>query len=148
VASWLDMICVGVTPAAEVDRLVGKYMTAFLRTNLLAEHDCRHRAHLRICLTQEPLIEFFVTEKRNFQAIKDDWPDSFMLLQAPTRNRSGPGGDGPRAALPVYRVAMAAAPATVPGPAAEADMKPSAGPGSQGGARFTNLTTVLRGRGW
>lgn len=62
-----------VLPSAEGHRLINKYVVAFL-TN---QHSILTPGH---ALTSEPDIEFFVTEKRNPNAIADDWPGDFTYL--------------------------------------------------------------------
>lgn len=61
------------TDRDEVQRLVLKYMLAFLN------HDQRVLTPGNT-VTSEPLIEFFVTEKRNPSAIDEDWPDIFTYF--------------------------------------------------------------------
>lgn len=42
-------------------------------------------------LTNEPLVEFFVTERRNASSISEDWPDTFAYFP------HQPGNDQARA---------------------------------------------------
>jgi hypothetical protein len=80
VAFFADLLCTGVTPPAEVHRLVNKYLVAFLKTNLAREPGYQHVLTPGYALTREPLIEFFVTEKRSPSAIREDWPSDFLYF--------------------------------------------------------------------
>jgi predicted dienelactone hydrolase len=62
-----------ILPSAEAHRLINKYVVAFLtnQQSILTPGSA---------LRSEPDIEFFVTEKRNPNAIDDDWPGDFTYF--------------------------------------------------------------------
>jgi hypothetical protein len=64
---------IDVLDGAEVHRIILKYMLAFLN------HDPRVLTPGH-ALTSEPNVEFFRTEKRNANAIEEDWPDLFTYF--------------------------------------------------------------------
>ena len=74
------VLCTGITPSAEAHRLVNKYLVAFLKTNLAQEPGYKNVLTPGYALTREPLIEFFVTEKRSPNAINQDWPSDFLYF--------------------------------------------------------------------
>jgi hypothetical protein len=67
------------TPKTEVRRLISKYAVAFLKTQLAGEAGYQDVLTPGHALTREPGIEFFVTEKRNPNAI-DDEPLEFVYF--------------------------------------------------------------------
>ena len=68
-------LCVGVIPPAEGRAIITRYMLAFLKTNLLGETGYQPMLTPGWALTQETLVEFFETEKRNPNSIYEEWPD-------------------------------------------------------------------------
>lgn len=80
VAWYLANLCDGYTPSAEVHTLVGQYMVAFLDKTLLGNNRYKRLLTPGYSLTRQPLIEFFVTEKRSPQSIDEDWPDDFIYF--------------------------------------------------------------------
>ena len=72
VGPWLKAnYCSGIAlDPAEARRIVIKYMLAFLR-------DLQPVLTPGHALTREPNVEFFISEKRNPNAIDEDWPDLF-----------------------------------------------------------------------
>jgi hypothetical protein len=85
--------CDGFTPSGEVHSLVGKYMVAFLYKTLLGDNRYQRVLTPGYANSKEPLIEFFVTEKRNPRSIGDDWPDDFIYF------KHQPGSDKAHAAM-------------------------------------------------
>ena len=80
---WLDMICTGITPWEESNPLVTKYMVAFLKQQFGGDPSVRAMLTPGYALTSEPLIEFFVTEKRNPNNIYEEfpgWPEEFIYF--------------------------------------------------------------------
>jgi dienelactone hydrolase len=76
----LDGMCAPFTPSTEVHRLVGQYMVAFLKTYLAGERGYQSILTPGWAQVREPLIEFFVTEKRNPNAIDEEWPADFVYF--------------------------------------------------------------------
>jgi predicted dienelactone hydrolase len=72
--------CAAPLPPQEIKRLITKYAIAFLKTNLSGEPGYQSVLTSGYALTHEAMVEFFVTEKGNPQAIDKDWPDSFMYF--------------------------------------------------------------------
>jgi predicted dienelactone hydrolase len=102
VYDWLAWLCEDVTPAADVHRLVNQYMIAFLTSTVLGRNDYRSMLTPGYAL-QQPLIEFFVTEKRSPNAIHDDWPDEFIYFKHQPGNQTARGPKNATAALRVFR---------------------------------------------
>ena len=73
--TWLcESPATEIMPSAEAHRLITKYVLAFLTSNqsvLTPGH----------ALTSEPDIEFFVTEKRNPNALTEDFPGYYAYFQ-------------------------------------------------------------------
>lgn len=80
VAARTALLCNNPLPTAEARRLVHFYAIAFLRTVLNGATEYRSMLTPGWALTNEPNIEFFVTEKRAAQAIDDDWPGYFTYF--------------------------------------------------------------------
>jgi hypothetical protein len=81
---WLDMICVGITPWEDSHRLVTQYMVAFLKQQFGGDPGVRAMLTPGYALTSEPLIEFFVTERRSPVSIYEEWPgwpDEFIYFK-------------------------------------------------------------------
>jgi predicted dienelactone hydrolase len=104
VALYLSLLCDGMTPSGEVHTLVGQYLVAFLKGNLLG-----NKAHERLltpgyALTRQPLIEFFVTEKRSPQSIDEDWPDDFIYFMHQPGSEKAHAAKNPQGVLGVSRL--------------------------------------------
>jgi predicted dienelactone hydrolase len=72
----IEFVCVGdqwtSTPSTVAMPIVNKYAVAFLKTVLAREQGYQDMLTPAWALKREPLVEFFVTEKRNPNAVKDD----------------------------------------------------------------------------
>ena len=64
----------------EVQNLTTMYMVAFLKTVLVGDHDYQYLLTPGYALTNEPQVEFFVTEKQNGRPNKPDWPEYFTYF--------------------------------------------------------------------
>jgi hypothetical protein len=91
VAALEQLLCTNSTPSSEAHRLVTMYLVAFLKTNLAGESGYESILTPGYALSREPLVEFFVTEKRNPNAIDQDWPGTFTYFM------HQPGGEQARA---------------------------------------------------
>ena len=89
--AWGAYACGAPTPNSVVLPLSTKYMIAFLKTNLCQEQGYQNRLTPGYVLKNEPSLEFFITEKRNPQAINDKWPGYFTYFP------HQPGSDQARA---------------------------------------------------
>ena len=91
---WIvQNFCEPFVPFPVAHQLVGKYMLAFLKTQLLGESGYQAMLTPGWALKNEPLLEFFVTEKKNPNAIDDDWPDLSIYFQdQPGSNQSNAQG--------------------------------------------------------
>jgi hypothetical protein len=67
-------------PSLVAHQLVNKYMIAFLKTQLVGETGYQRILTPGWAINSEPDIEFFVTEKKNPNAIEEDWPDIFIYF--------------------------------------------------------------------
>ncbi len=76
----LDWVCEAPAPNSVVLPLSAKYMIAFLKTNLCHEQGYQNMLTPGYVLKKEPGFEFFVTEKRNPNAIDDKWPGYFIYF--------------------------------------------------------------------
>jgi dienelactone hydrolase len=103
VAYLLSLNCDGFTPSGEVHSLVGKYMVAFLHKTVLRENRYQRVLTPGYANSREPLIEFFVTEKRNPRAIDDDWPDDFWYFMHQPGNATSHGAMDSQEVLGVSR---------------------------------------------
>ena len=83
--------CAAPLPPHETKRLITKYMIAFLKTTLSGEPGYQSILTPGYALKNESMIEFFETEKRNPQAIDEDWPDFFTYF------KHQPGGEKAKA---------------------------------------------------
>ena len=77
---WEATYCDAPLPTSEAHRIVSKYMIAFLKTNLDDESGYQRILTPGHAINQESTVEFFVTEKRNPNAIEDDWPDTYTYF--------------------------------------------------------------------
>jgi len=78
---WIGFFCPCVIPAAVSRDIITRYMIAFLKTELLGETGYQKMLTPGWALTQETLVEFFVTEKRNANSIDVEWPDDSVYFQ-------------------------------------------------------------------
>jgi len=79
--SMLAMFCTpDYTPSGVVHELTGKYVAAFLRTQLAGEPGYQAVLTPGWAIAREQLVEFFVTERRSPQSIDDDWPGLFVYF--------------------------------------------------------------------
>lgn len=72
---WVNTFCVGYSPWQDVSRVVTQYMVAFLKHRFDFEPRVRTMLTPGYALTNEPLVEFFVTEKRSPRSIDENWPN-------------------------------------------------------------------------
>jgi dienelactone hydrolase len=94
-------VCGAPLPTPEAHRIVTQYLMAFLKTNLAQEAGYQHVLTPGFALTREPMVEFFVTEKRNGQPDKDDWPDEFLYFAHQPAKAKVRAPKNPAAVLPV-----------------------------------------------
>ncbi|MBP1642988.1 MAG: putative dienelactone hydrolase [Acidobacteria bacterium] len=99
----LEAVCTPFTPTIEVHRLVNQYLIAFLKTNLAGEQGYQSMLTPGWALGNEPLIEFFVTERRNPHSIDDDWPDNFIYFMHQPGSAQAVGPKDPDFLVPVLR---------------------------------------------
>ena len=76
----LALYCTDTIPSLVAHQLVNKYMIAFLKTHLLGETGYEAILTPGWAITRESDIEFFVSEKRNPNAIDEEWPDMFIYF--------------------------------------------------------------------
>jgi hypothetical protein len=76
----LGISCTDSIPSLTAHQLVNKYMIAFLKTQLEGKVGYQHILTPGWAIKREPDIEFFVTEKKNPNAIDEDWPDMFTYF--------------------------------------------------------------------
>ncbi len=63
-----------------VQDIVTMYMIAFLKANVAGDHSYQYILTPGYALTEQPLVEFFVTEKRNGVKVTEEWPDYFFYF--------------------------------------------------------------------
>lgn len=90
---WYDLYsfwgCSPPLPQEEAFRLATKYMIAFLQTNLNGKPWYQDILTPGYAIKHEQNIEFFVTEKRNPNAVDEDWPDYYMyFMHQPGKERA------------------------------------------------------------
>ena len=66
--------------AQKVQDLVTMYMVAFLKVNIVGDPGYQYLLTPGYALKNEPLAEFFVTEKQNGRPNKPDWPEYFTYF--------------------------------------------------------------------
>ncbi len=88
-----SIVCAAPAPNSFVLPKTAKYMIAFLKTNLCHEQGYQELLTPGYVLKNEPGLEFFVTEKRNPNAIDDKWPGFYVYF------RHQPGSDQARGAM-------------------------------------------------
>jgi len=79
-AIWQSWVCAAPLSEAEANRVTTKYMIAFLKTQLCHQQGYQPIMTPGYVLKKEPGLEFFVTEKRNPNAIDDKWPEYFIYF--------------------------------------------------------------------
>jgi len=85
--------------SAEIERLTTMYLIAFLKVNLVGDHEYQSLLTPGYALAHEPNIEFFVTEKRNPHAIDEDWPDDFVYFMHQPGSEQARGPKNPQDVL-------------------------------------------------
>jgi len=80
VDEFLADYCTEAIPSLVAHQLVNKYMIAFLKTQLVGETGYKPILTPGWAIKMEPDIEFFMTEKKNPNAIDEDWPDMFLYF--------------------------------------------------------------------
>ena len=78
--AWKPFLCPVATPPEVGRAIITRYMIAFLKTELLGETGYQKMLTPGWALTQETLVEFFVTEKRNANSIDEEWPGDFVYF--------------------------------------------------------------------
>jgi len=107
---WLDVLCTPYTPTTEVNRLTGKYMVAFLKTVLLGETGYQSILTPGWSLNRGPLIEFFVTEKGNANAVPGEgWAYGWFFMHQPGNDQASAEKD-PTMKRPIQRVGPGGSP--------------------------------------
>jgi predicted dienelactone hydrolase len=91
----------------EAHRLVTKYMVAFLKTNLSDESGYQSVLTPGHALNSETKVEFFVTEKRNPNAVDEDWPGDYMYFMHQPGSEQAKAMKDPAQALAVPYVGLA-----------------------------------------
>jgi predicted dienelactone hydrolase len=97
--------CAAPIPTSLAYQLTTKYMIAFLKKNLAGEQGYQNiltsgYAH------NEPYIEFFVTEKRNPNAIDDDWPGYFVYFMHQPGSAHAKAAKDPEQSLPIPHMGL------------------------------------------
>lgn len=75
VQSFVENYCDPFIPYAVADPIIMRYMLAFLKTELAGEGGYQKMLTPGWAIVHEPDIQLFVTEKKNPNAIEEDWPD-------------------------------------------------------------------------
>ena len=79
---WYEQaLCDPFIPFSVADPLVKRYMLAFLKTELVGESGYQSMLTPGWANAREPDIQFFETEKKNPNAIDEDWPDISIYFQ-------------------------------------------------------------------
>lgn len=98
---FVGSYCSAAIPKPVAYRLITKYMIAFLKTNLAGEPDYQNILTPGYALTNEPDIEFFVTEKRNPNADDEDWPGDYMYFIHQPGGETAKAEKNPQQLLPI-----------------------------------------------
>jgi hypothetical protein len=93
--------CGAPLPTGEAHRIVTKYMIAFLKTNLDDESGYQPILTPGHAVRDESVVEFFVTEKRNPRAIKEDWPGTYTYFMHQPGSEEAKADKNPAQSLPV-----------------------------------------------
>jgi hypothetical protein len=93
--------CGAPLPSSEANRVVAKYMVAFLRAHLVGEPGYQSLLTPGAALKNSPKVEFFVTEKRNSSSIDEDWPDYFWYFPHQPGSEQFKAEKNPKGPLPV-----------------------------------------------
>lgn len=84
----------------ELQDIITMYMIAFLKANLAGDHSYQYILTPGYALTEQPLVEFFVTEKRNGVEVTEEWPDYFFyFMHQPADGHAKALKDPPRPAM-------------------------------------------------
>ncbi len=73
--------CAPFIPYSVANPIIKRYMLAFLKTQLAGEAGYQNMLTPGWAIKNEPNIQFFVTEKKNPNAIDQDWPDISIYFQ-------------------------------------------------------------------
>jgi predicted dienelactone hydrolase len=103
---FTSILCTNITPPADTRRLVGKYLIAFLKTNLAGESGYQSILTPGYALTSEPLIEFFATEKRSPSSIQQDWPSDFVYFTHQPGSQQARAEKNPKAVKNAFQRAL------------------------------------------
>lgn len=96
---WQGWVCAAPLPEVEARRVVAKYAVAFLKTHLAREQGYKRILTPGYVLGNEPLLELFVTEKRDPHAIDDKWPDYFVYFMHQPGSEKAKGEKDPATAM-------------------------------------------------
>lgn len=93
--------CNAPLPNSAAHRIVTKYMIAFLKANLHIDSGYQSILTPGHALKDESMVEFFVTEKRNSHAIKEDWPETYIYFMHQPGSDQEKADKNPTQSLPV-----------------------------------------------
>ena len=96
---WRGWVCASPLPEAEASRVSTKYMIAFLKTNLCHEQGYQQILTPGYVLKNELGLEFFVTEKRNPNAIDDKWPEYYVYFMHQPGSAQARGEKDPKVVM-------------------------------------------------
>jgi len=103
---WCTWVCASPLPNDEANRLTTKFMIAFLKTNLSREPGYQNILTPGYVLKNEPYLEFFVTEKRNPNAIDDKWPGYFIYFMHQPGSEQAKAEKNPKAVMGIPHMGM------------------------------------------
>ena len=98
---WVEWDCTSLPPPI-AHQLTSKYAVAFLKTHLSRESGYQSMLTPGWALTQEPFLEFFVTERRNPKSINEDWPNLFIYFPHQPGSEKARALKDPTTPLPVW----------------------------------------------
>lgn len=101
-----DWACGAPLPNRDANRLVARYTIAFLKTHLVGEAGYQSLLTPGAALKSSPTVEFFVTEKRNPNAIDEDWPDLFVYFPHQPGSEQFKAEKNPKQPLPVPHMGL------------------------------------------
>jgi hypothetical protein len=102
---FVGAFCAAPIPTSLAYELITQYMIAFLKTNLAGEQGYQNLLTPGSAL-KEPYIEFFVTEKRNPNAIDEDWPGDYLYFMHQPGSGQANAAKDPEQALPIPHLGM------------------------------------------
>lgn len=102
---WISLDCVGL-PAPVAHSVTSKYAIAFLKTHLSGEAGYQSLLTPGWALTNESVVEFFVTERKSPSAIDEDWPDLFIYFPHQSGSAQARAERDPKRILPVGNVGL------------------------------------------